>query len=561
MSKITERVDIKHYMKKIKLLSCLFFLALSVSVYAQSGSVKNVSKSVFTLTTFSKDKSIKASSCGVFIDDHGTAIAPFEPFIGADSATVVDASGAAMPVDFIMGADENYDVVKFKVDHATKGAGISSQSAPAGSDIWIVAFSNQKPNVKGLKVGRVEKFKNVYNYYVSDFAAPETDYGCPVVDGSGKILGILKSLDANHTSIIDAQYINSLKVNALTSQTMTQTGIRTGLPDTEKDATTAMFLARSLRPKSDNYKYAHEFINMFPNSSQGYKSLAELYVADSLIAEADKEMKEGIEKSTLKDEAHSNYSSLIFSQALYHPNQYKDWTLDKALEEAEKAYQIKPEPVYKHQQAQIIYAKGNYQQAYDMFMGLTKTPLNNGELWYECAQCKIQLKAPNQDIKVLLDSAVNVSSRKGLAAPYYLARGRFFDANKQYRDAIKDYYVYDSLSHTQDPAFFFMRYQCELNAKMWQQALLDIARASLLNPQEPVYLANWASLDLRVNRIDEAISTATQCTKLAPSYPEGYLLLGLAQIAKKQKAEGLKNLEKAKSLGDSRAQGYIDKNK
>lgn len=548
-------------MKRIKLFSFLLAFMLTVGVYAQPGKVKNVAKSVFTLTTFSKDGSIKASCRGVFIDNQGTALAPFAPFVGADSATVVDVNGEAMPVDYIMGADENYDVIKFKVDHASKGAEISAQESPAGSTIWIVAYSNQKPDIKSTKVTRIEKFHTSYNYYVAGYSAQDTDYGCPVVNGSGQVIGLLKSIDANNISIIDAQYINALKVNALTSQTLTQTGIRTGLPDTEKDAITTMFLARSQRSKKDNHKYAHEFIEKFPSSSQGYKSLAELYVSDSLFNDADKEMQLGIKKAAQKDEAHSNYSALIYNTSIYHPKDYKEWTLAKALEEATTAYQIKPDPAYKHQQAQIIYAQGQYQKAYDMFKELTKTSLNNGELWYECAQCKTQLKAPNQEIKVLLDSAVNVSSKTGMAAPYYLARGHFFDVNKQYRPAIKDYYAYDSLSHTLDPAFFYMRYQCEINAKMWQQALLDIARACYLNPKEPVYLANWASLDLRVNRLDEAISTATQCTKLAPDYAEGYLLLGLAQIAKKQKTEGLQNLEKAKSLGDSRAQGYIDKNK
>lgn len=548
-------------MKKIKFFLFFLFLALTTEVHAQPGSVKNVEKSVFTLTTFGKDGSIKSSCCGVFIDNQGTAIAPFAPFVGADSATVIDSKGQSMPVDYIMGADENYDVIKFKVDHATRGTEISLQPSPSGSTVWVVAYSNQNLNIKSTKISRVEKFKTSYNYYVADYAAPDTDYGCPVVNESGKVIGLLKSLDANTVSVIDAQYINILKVNALSSQTLTETGIRIGLPDAEQDATTALFLARSQRSKRDNYKYAREFIEKFPHSAQGYKSLAELYTADSLFNDADREMKLGIDKTTHKDEAHSNYAALIFNQSVYHPNQYKEWTLVKALDEATKAYQIKPDPAYKHQQAQIIYAQGQYQKACDMFKDLTKTSLNNGELWLECAQCKIQLKAPYQEVKTLLDSAIIISSKTGMAAPYYLARGHFFDANKQYRPAIKDYYTYDSLSHTLDPAFFYMRYQCEVNAKMWQQALLDIARACYLNPKEPVYLANWASLDLRVNRLDEAVSTATQCTKIAPEYAEGYLLLGLAQIEKKQKVEGLQNLEKAKSLGDPRAQGYIDKNK
>ena len=80
------------------------------SLLAQPGSVQKVAKSVFSLTTFNKDGGIIASTQGVFIDNKGTAISTFKPFIGATKATVVDANGKSMEVDAIMGADELYDI-------------------------------------------------------------------------------------------------------------------------------------------------------------------------------------------------------------------------------------------------------------------------------------------------------------------------------------------------------------------------------------------------------------------------------------------------------------------
>jgi len=121
--------------------------------------------------------------------------------------------------------------------------------------------------------------------------------------------------------------------------------------------------------------------------------------------------------------------------------------------------------------------------------------------------------------------------------------------------------MYDSIARPVDPAFFYARYQCELKIRMWQQALIDIARTCYLAPQQPTYFAEWASLDLRVKRIDEGISAASHCIELAPEYADGYLLLGLLQKEKNMKAEALKNLQKAKELGDPRAEEYIKKMK
>ena len=76
------------------------------SILAQPSPVQKVAKSVFTLTTFNKEGGIIAATQGVFIDNKGTAISTFKPFIGAVKATVVDATGKSMEVDAIMGADE-----------------------------------------------------------------------------------------------------------------------------------------------------------------------------------------------------------------------------------------------------------------------------------------------------------------------------------------------------------------------------------------------------------------------------------------------------------------------
>ena len=67
------------------------------------------------------------------------------------------------------------------------------------------------------------------------------------------------------------------------------------------------------------------------------------------------------------------------------------------------------------------------------------------------------------------------------------------------------------------------------------------------------------TVELRVGKTDDAIESAKECISMAPQESDGYLLLGLAQCVKGQKAEGLTNLNKAKELGNSQAQSLIDK--
>lgn len=548
-------------MKRISIIIMTLVLCAS-SLMAQPGPVQKVSKSVFTLTTFNKDGGIIASTQGVFIDNKGTAISTFKPFVGATKASIVDASGKSMNVDAILGADELYDVAKFRIIGATTAAPIASKASVAGEKVWLVPYSIKKSPFQQEDISSVENFMTTYNYYIFSSSVPENAVGCPFVNKNGQVIGLMHT--NGQTTAIDANYAKQLKVTGLSTldAALRETGIRTALPDTEQDAITMMTLKKGQIPVDVYKEYTQEFINKFPTSAFGYKEKALYLVDQEKYAEAAKLMEEGIKKSTAKDEAHSNYADLIYQKIAYKGDStYTAWTLDKAIDEAQKAYAAKPQPVYKHQEAQINFLKGNYQKACDMFLDLTKSNLNGGELYFEAAQAKTHLKAPAQEIEVLLDSAISVGARTGMAGNYYLARANFLNEQGQYRRAIQDYNMYDSIARPVDASFFYTRYQCETKLRMWQPALLDIARACYLAPKQPTFFAEWASLDLRVKRYDEGISAATHCTKLAPEYADGYLLLGLLQKEKGLKDEAIKNLKKAQELGDTRAAEYLSKMK
>lgn len=548
-------------MKRISIIIMTLVLCAS-SLMAQPGPVQKVSKSVFTLTTFNKDGGIIASTQGVFIDNKGTAISTFKPFVGATKASIVDASGKSMNVDAILGADELYDVAKFRIIGATTAAPIASKASVAGEKVWLVPYSIKKSPFQQEDISSVENFMTTYSYYIFSSSVPENAVGCPFVNKNGQVIGLMHT--NGQTTAIDANYAKQLKVTGLSTldAALRETGIRTALPDTEQDAITMMTLKKGQIPVDVYNEYTQEFINKFPTSAFGYKEKALYLVDQEKYDEAAKLMEEGIKKSTAKDEAHSNYADLIYQKIAYKGDStYTAWTLDKAIDEAQKAYAAKPQPVYKHQEAQINFLKGNYQKACDMFLDLTKSNLNGGELYFEAAQAKTHLKAPAQEIEVLLDSAISVGARTGMAGNYYLARANFLNEQGQYRRAIQDYNMYDSIARPVDASFFYTRYQCETKLRMWQPALLDIARACYLAPKQPTFFAEWASLDLRVKRYDEGISAATHCTELAPEYADGYLLLGLLQKEKGLKDEAIKNLKKAQELGDTRAADYLSKMK
>lgn len=537
-------------------------------VHGQSKQVKKAAASIFSLTTFKTDGTLLASTNGVFINDNGEAISAFYPFVGADSAVVIDTNGNAFPVDVIIGANELYDVCKFKVNGKTTPIKIASTPSNNGEKVWMLGYSIKNQDAKQVPIQKTELFMDKYTYYIFSSETPENMEGCPFVNAKGELIGILQH--ANHsegTHAVDAHFMKDMQINnglSLADPVLRQTTIRTQLPAKEEDALVTLMMA-SEQNKKNYLKYIQDFKRLFPHAVDGYAAQARQYANNKEFAKAATEMETAIQNVHKKDAAHAEYAKIIFHQQLFQPDStYLAWSLDKALTEAQKAYEINPLPAYQHQQAQIIYSKGNYQKAYDMFIALTKTNLRSGELFYEAAQAKAQLKANQAEILSLLDSAVAACPQPltPIAAPFVLARGAAYDQAGDYKKAIMDYNRYDTLMLGRaNHEFYYTRFNCNVKLRRYQQALNDIAHAAVLNRQEPTYLAEMASLQLKVNYIDDALKTAELCIGIAPNYPDIYLIKGLALIQKKQKKLGIEAFEKAKQLGDKRAQDYIDKYK
>ncbi len=537
-------------------------------VHGQSKQVKKAAASIFSLTTFKTDGTLLASTNGVFISDNGEAISAFYPFVGADSAVVIDTNGNAFPVDVIIGANELYDVCKFKVNGKTTPIKIANTPSMDGEKVWMLGYSIKNQEAKQVPIQKTELFMDKYTYYIFSSETPENMEGCPFVNAKGELIGILQH--ANHsegTHAVDAHFMKDMQINnglSLADPVLRQTTIRTQLPTKEEDALVTLMMA-SEQNKKNYLKYIQDFKRLFPHAVDGYAAQARQYANKKEFAKATTEMETAIQNVHKKDAAHAEYAKIIFHQQLFQPDStYLAWSLDKALAEAQKAYEINPLPAYQHQQAQIIYSKGNYQKAYDMFIALTKTNLRSGELFYEAAQAKAQLKANQTEILSLLDSAVAACPQPltPIAAPFVLARGAAYDQAGDYKKAIMDYNRYDTLMLGRaNHEFYYTRFNCNVKLRRYQQALNDIAHAAVLNRQEPTYLAEMASLQLKVNYIDDALKTAELCIGIAPNYPDIYLIKGLALIQKKQKKLGIEAFEKAKQLGDKRAQDYIDKYK
>ena len=547
---------------KFILILQLFIFTACPTLMAQPAAVKNVAKSVFSLTTFSADGSLLANSHGVFVGADGEAVSDLKPFIGAAKAVVVDAQGNKMNVTRILGLNELYDVIRFRVDGKTTPANIANVASTYQQDAWLVTYAMKSPQIVATKVKSVEKFMDKYSYYIFGMNAPDNSTGCPFVNMYGQVIGLLQMSNTSFdTHAVDVSFIRTLTASgfSVNDANFKKIGIPAAMPADESQARIMLIMSGQSGDSLKHVAAVNDFIQAFPLLNDGYNARAILEANAQQWNNAEETMKTAIKKATLKDEAHYNFAKLQYDNAIYG----RHWTLDGAYEEVSEAYKLNPAPLYRHLQAQIHYAKNDYQQALEILQQLSQDKqFSTPELLYEQALCKQKLNSPTADVIALLDSAINTTDtlRLNEAAPYFLSRAQALEEEGKYRDAVFDYTRYEYLMRGQvNSQFYFLREQAEMKGKLYQQAIADIARAIILSPQEPTYYAEMANVQLRVNKPEDAIKTAKRCIEIAPEYSEGYPILGLAQLQTKQKQEGLANLQKAKELGNEQAQSLIEK--
>jgi tetratricopeptide (TPR) repeat protein len=551
-----------------RLLFLLPFYLFSLLPLSAQSWVSKAAKSVFTLKTFAADGTLLASSTGFFIGSNGEAVSSYVPFKGAQRAVIIDAEGKEYPVEFILGANETYDVAKFQAAVRKTTPLPLASTTTNGSSIWLLPYAVKKTPtcIQGI-IKDAEKFQETYQYYTLQLNAEESHITCPVLNQNGEVVGIIQPSAGNlkgTSYAIDARFAANLVINGLSfnDPVLRQTNISIALPDKAEDALIALFLASSTMNENQYINMVERFIQKFPNEADGYIYRARYQTAKGNYSSADEDLQKAVKVAIQKDDAHYQYAEIIYQKELYQKDKpFSAWTLDKAFSESQEAYRINPMSVYLQQQAQIRYAQGLYADAYQLYEQLTHSDLRSADIFYAASQCKAQLGETDQQI-TLLDSAVNQFSRPFVktAAPYLLARAQALYSVGKYRPAVNDYNDYAELMGTQLGAgFYYQRELAEMGGHLFQQALNDIDKAIELEPTEPTYYGEKASLQVRVGMHKEAIETAQQLIRLSPELSDGYLFLGLAQCLTNQKAEGAKNLQKAKEMGNEQAQSLIDK--
>ena len=302
-------------MKRLSLLFLISYFIFS-PVGAQSPSwAKKAGNAVFTLKTFDKDGQLLASSNGFFVSDQGEAVSSYLPFKGAERAVIIDAQDKEWTVDCIIGANDMYDVAKFKVDiKKAQPLTVATTKAEQGATAWLMPYAAKKQPVcrKGT-VSQAEIFQNDYAYYTLDMQPDDQQTGSPILNEQGEVIGILQpttDTKALQSYAVSALFASSMQMSGLgmNAPAMKATGIKKALPDDIEQAQVALFMGASALDSLQYVSYLERFIQKFPQSQEGYIYRARNLASALRFAEAEKDMAQALKVADHKDDVHYQYA-------------------------------------------------------------------------------------------------------------------------------------------------------------------------------------------------------------------------------------------------------------
>lgn len=556
-----------------KLLLTLCLVIITSLGHAQNPKwFKKAQKSQVSVFTFDANGELLHSGNGFYIDEEGTALANFLLFKGAASAKVVDANGKEHPVSLIMGANSLYDVVKFKVDTSKKTTPlkVADRSGVKHEHVYIIPYPTSESKIcLDDSLLNIQTFGENFNYYTLGRNISEKYVNCPVMTEEGEVLAMIQQPASENTSsksyAIGVTYGLSLRVSGLSASDddLNAINICKALPTDESEATTFVYMSAAISDSTTYEHYLNAFAKQFPKNPSAYTQLADFHMAHKNYAQAEIDITSGLDATDKKAEVYYAFSKMLYQLNL-QPNYqtYKDWNMQKALQMAEEAYKEDALPLYKYQAGLIGYALKDYEKAYNDFMMLTTTNMRSAEIFLYAAQCKTMLQADTTEVLALQDSAVACFSKPYIrdAAPSLMARANTLLLLQRYREAVADLNEYEHLMSSELNAnFYYLREQAEVKGRMFQQAIDDIDRAIRMSPNESLYHAERGALFYLVDEVDEAIKSCKKAIELSPDYMDAYRILGVCQLYKKDRENGLKNLQKAADLGDNIAKDILKK--
>lgn len=556
----------------------LFIVCQAITTAAQKKNPKwmeNATKAIFSIEATTAEGTTQSGS-GFFIREDGEAVAPYDPFKNAVKAVVTTSTGEKYNVTKILGADDLYGVVRFKVAVPKKTAFLTVATVAPGNGVIVqLPPSPQEKNWAQGEISEVTKIKGTYDYYKVEKPLPESQAGFPLLTETGEAFALTQA-DAtgkNKTYGIAIPYIQSLQVTTtdILKRAYSDIGIRKAWTSNVDEALVSLMLYSSQQDPQTYLETVSDFIETFPDCPDGYINRATHYAYNRNLLASDEnerlqlldmalnDLDQSAKYNTKKGDVYYEKAKLIFNVAASDSTlQYKDWNLEEATNQIQKAIAEEDRPEYRQLEGDIALYNQDFEKAFEAYSIVNQSPVASGASFYLAAKCKQQIPGSNyMEVIALMDSAI-AKSPDSDAAAYILESVELKMQVGLYEEAVKGYdKYYVAAGGRVNDGFYYYREQAKFRKGDLEGALQDINSAIAMNDKNAIYHAEKASIFLRMQDLPNAQTHAEYAIQIDPEFASAYRILGLSLVRQDKKEKACEHFQKALELGDRLAERLI----
>lgn len=543
-------------------------------------------KAIVQITTYGANNQELYTGTGVFVSESGDILSSYTIFKGASRATVTDTEGKSYPIASVYGADDLYDVIRVKAVVPKKAPFISIASEPlaTGAAAYLVPYvAGKAESFKAGQVTEVTRLKEPYGYYKVGIPLEGVQINAPLLTADGQLFGLAQE-DAGgkkeHIYAVSAGYINSLRVSStdMLSSVYSSIGIRKAWPADPDQAEVMLFLLASSQDTKTYLSTLDDFITSFPNESLGYQNRASHYAYNSkvlgaspdespaFLQKAGTDMETAVRLNPNKAEGLFANAKLIYGIALSDTvlAAVTEWSIQAAMDVLQAAIRVQDSPLYHQLEGDIYFALGEYEKAYDSYMIMNNGNMASAASYYAAAKAKENIPGVNVfDVVNLLSGAIEKSKENPTAETlaYLQERIDYEIQLMMYTEAVADYDLYYQLLNGRvDGDFYYYRSQAKSMKKDLPGALEDIKKALEITSDDPVYLAEEASIYIRTEDYSSAMVSLNKALERAPDFASCHRLMGVCHLRQNNKPAACESFHKAQEFGDTVAERLIKEN-
>lgn len=524
--------------KYFLVLSILLLLGPSSQLFSQTGDVEQIFEqnlpSVILFSTFGEDEEVIGKGSGFIIGEKILATS-YALVSQAKSAEGLDYKGKKVKFDGIIAVDKNFGIALVQINRKDPVLALgAAANLERGNKVFAIG-ANEAGELS-LSEGEIFNFHE-YKFQrliETSLSVPEAYNGGPVLDSTGKLIGIMVFLDISQKIIVPSEVINLLpKTQAVTKFKEWQGEDYFSSLD-GADFASKIFLSMNNTSKSE--KFLKKILELKPDDLEVLTQLASVYSGQRDFSSAVTTFKKIIELAPSKDDA-------LYGLGLVY---LKMMNWKEAIPPLAKAVELNPNNKEAYFHIATVYQElkefDKAAEAYKKF--IATNPKQPYEAYNLLGRCQLELGQYSEAANAFLEALKGIPDDVNIT--YKLAQA--YEKAGQFDEAAETFVKLAEIDPDEAKIYYNTIINMYNNAKMPEKAAEAARKLVELNPNDSDALFNLGFMFVQMKKYEEAIEMLKRVIELNPGMEYAYLNIGFSYYSLKQYSKAIEAYSKTVEL-------------